>query len=130
MQPRVNEKEELVKEMFCKGIVIGCVLALLGCTSRIGTFTMLSDSNLDFEHCIYEVDKSHRVHGSDQSFIFTIIPFGLPDVETAVATATRTIPDCAGLANASVKSNWFWLGLGYYKLEVIGYPIVKTGGMQ
>ena len=119
-----------IKGKCCKGVAFGCVLALLGCSSRIGTFTMLTGSNLDFERCVYKVDKSHRVSGSDQAFIFTIIPFGLPDVETAAAKATKEIPECAGLANVAVKSNWFWLGIGYYQIEVVGSPIIKTGAGQ
>lgn len=110
----------------CSGMLI-CALTLIGCSTRIAGFTMLSDRNLDLEHVNYKIDKTHRVSGTDTAFVFVIIPFGLPDATTAVKEATSPIPKCVGLANAGVKCNYFWLALGYVQMEAVGYPIIIEG---
>lgn len=109
------------------GLLVVCTCIWAGCSARIANFTMLSAQNLDFEHTEYVVDKTRRVTGKDTVFILGIIPFGLPDAETAAMEAGRGVPGYVGLSNVGVKHNWFWLGLGYAQIEAIGYPIINKG---
>ena len=116
------------RKNFCNFIaLIACALTMSGCSRHIANLSRLSASNLDFEHIEYEIDKSHRVTGTDGAFVFVAIPFGLPDATTAVKNAERENSRLAGLANVSVNCKWFWLGLGYNQIEVVGYPILRKG---
>ena len=111
-------------------ISIAFVWAMSGCSQHIASFSRLSAHDLEFDDSKYEIDKSCRVKGKDTAFVFAIIPFGLPDATTAVKDAMRKNAACVGLANVSVRRNWFWLGLGYEQVETVGYPIRKKGGKQ
>ena len=109
----------------CMAIV--CVFALTGCFMRNADFTMRSSQNIDFRCGEYKVDKTRRVKGKDKVFIFAMIPFGLPDVDTATIDAGKGIAGYVGLSNVVLSERLFWLVLGYSQIEVRGYPIVKKG---
>ena len=95
-----------------------------GCM-RVGDFSMMCPKNIDFEHNEYEIDKTRRLKGSDWS-ILMILPYGLPDFETAVKNACEGVPNCVGLANVGVRQNS--LGLLFFEYEATGNPIIKKGG--
>lgn len=116
-----------------KRIVLGMTLAglLAGCAWRTqipqGT---VSTCKIDFDKS-YEIDRSHKIEGTDRAHSLWLLSLGSPDATEAIKT---TIEDAnennkrkvVGLADTEVKFRVLWLwyyGQRWYTVE--GYPIYE-----
>jgi hypothetical protein len=76
---------------------------LVGCSQRIGDFTMVTTKN-------YEKDKKYkmvgRMTGEDMPLVILIIPLGTPNMKTATDHAIEA-GNGVYLANAVVETAWW-----------------------
>lgn len=98
-------------------IVGAFVLGLLGCSQRIGDFTLISTKNVDIGK---KFKKVGRKTGEDSVGEFLFIPFGAPDMKAAVDNAIESA-DGDLLTNAVVDFKYFSVILfGSRTIEVTG----------
>jgi hypothetical protein len=62
-------------------------LLCIGCTQRLGDFTLISTKNVDLSDASIDVKKGRRVTGEDCRFIALFIPLGEPSIKEAVDDA-------------------------------------------
>ncbi len=62
-------------------------LLCVGCTQRLGDFTLISTKNVDLSDASIDVKTGRRVTGEDCRYIALFIPLGVPSVKEAVDDA-------------------------------------------
>jgi len=100
-------------------------LALAGCTSDLGKFTVYSPRALDLSKGEYTVDKSTTIKGVDEANIYLVFPSNVPQYDQAVRNAMATKPGCVGIADLTLRRETFWLLFGYCDFIAEGHPIVR-----
>jgi hypothetical protein len=99
------------------------LLLSVGCTTRIGDFTVISTKN-----CAVAVEKSgQRVEGEDSVHIILGIPTGTPNLKTAVDNAIQKGGgDC--MIDAVIEARW-WTAILYGQsgIAVTG-TVINTKG--
>lgn len=93
-------------------LAVALALALSGCVSRAGDLTFVTTKNIDLTKVSLDPKKGQRFKGEDCRFVLLgIIPFGLPNIETAIDRALE-----AGKGNVmvdevtSIKETYFIVG--------------------
>lgn len=76
----------------CKGsarlpAVAFAALLCVGCTGRLGDFTLISTKNVDLSDASIDVKAGRRVTGEDCRYIALFIPLGAPSIKEAVDDA-------------------------------------------
>ena len=81
------------------------VLAVAGCTARLGSFTLLSTKNIDFSRMAEYTRYNERVTGKDsRTVILLIIPTKFEiTIQEAVDRAIEKIPGGVALADVVVR---------------------------
>ena len=108
-------------------VLLVCLIALSGCTHRIGDFTVASTKNIDLKNTKHVVDDRERLSGKDTAHIVLGIPTGYPNIEEAMDNAIERRFAAVGLSNVTVKRS-FWVIPGIYgqdSFEVEGSPIYE-----
>jgi len=108
-----------------KKLLILGALALAGCTTELGKFTVYSPKPLDLTGGLYEVDRTAKVKGVDEASLYLVFPSNIPQYDQAVQKAMAKRPRCVGLADMTLQRKAFWLLFGYCDFEAEGYPIIK-----
>lgn len=62
-------------------------LLCVGCTQRLGDFTLISTKNVDLSDASIDVKTGRRVTGEDCRYIALFIPLGAPSIKEAVDDA-------------------------------------------
>ena len=106
-------------------IILGAALALAGCTTQLGKFSVYSPDSVDVTRGEYRVDKSQKVSGVDPASIYVVYPTNTPSYDQAVRNAMANRKGCVGLADVTLTRKTFWLLFGYCDFHAEGYPIVK-----
>lgn len=105
-------------------VTLICLFSLLGCTTRLVDFTIISTKNIDLSQAAnFERGKS-RVEGEDAVMIIIFIPTGFPSIKEGVDRAIEKVPGGVALVDGVVtaKSWWFILGMSSYVVE--GTPLI------
>jgi hypothetical protein len=100
--------------------VICCAAIAVGCSQRIGDFTLISTKNVEIGG---KYKKAERMRGEDKAFYF-LFPFGTPNLKNAV---DKCIEAGGGelLTNAVINSSAPFL-VGSFGFEVVGDVWVKA----
>ena len=112
-----------------KTLGLGFVVAalfLVGCTTRLGDFTVVSSKNMDVgkRHLV----KGDRVTGIDKKHIIIFIPTGIPNMKEAVDEAIEKTDGAVGLSDVTIKQGFWYIPYIYGQQwwEVEGNPIVEA----
>ena len=95
-------------------------LFFVGCTQRLGDFTVLSTRNVDLNANYVKVENN--VIGQDKKSIIIIIPTGTPNIEAAIDQALKSVDGGAVMTDVSLTYKWFYIPYiyGEYIYEVEG----------
>jgi len=112
------------KTLLLVSVVLIAVIALQGCTQRIGDFTLMSTKNVDIGGKYKKLDT--RFEGVDSKPMILTIPLGTPDLKQAVDNCIE-----AGhgelISNAVVEyAYWTAIVYGEVKYRVHGDVWVKA----
>jgi hypothetical protein len=87
---------------------------LTGCVTRMGTFSMLATSKVDWARSAEFKHVERKVEGKDIAEIYVIVPTKMHvSVEAAVAEALAQVPGAVALENGDLYSKYFWIPLIY-----------------
>jgi len=97
---------------------------VMGCTTRLTDFTVLSTKNVDLSKMSSFTRGLSRVQGEDLIFWIIFIPTGNPNFKEAVDRAIQTVPGAVALVDgvAFQKSWWFIFGQTGFMVE--GTPLI------
>lgn len=107
------------------GIVV-LLLSLVGCTTRLVDFTMISTKNFDLSQAQNFERARTRVQGKDEAMIIIIIPTGYPSIKEAVDRAIESVPGAVALVDGVLYQQAFWLIIGTSSYIVEGTPLIDT----
>ena len=80
---------------------------LVGCTTHMGNFTVISTRHIDWSRAHQFVRGSH-VEGRDIMHIIVLIPTGTVTIPAAVENALRQVPGAVALVDVSIRqSSWY-----------------------
>lgn len=83
-------------------------LVLTGCSTRLGTFTVISTKNIDWSRVGEFTHASKETEGSDKLHMILFIPTALEiTIEDAVDEAIEKIPGAVALVDAVVRYRSF-----------------------
>lgn len=100
-------------------------LSVMGCSYRIGDFTMVSTKNMDLSRGADFKRSVTRVKGEDSVPIILGFPIGLPDMKTAIDHAIESTTGAVSLTDAVVKQTTFsFIIFGKISYEVEGTPLI------
>ena len=107
-------------------IILSIVLLVIGCTQRLGDFTVMSTRNVDLNANYVKVENN--VIGQDKKSIIIIIPTGIPNIEAAIDQALKSVDGGALMTDVSLTYKWYWIPYiyGEYIYEVEGDVWKKT----
>ena len=101
------------------------VLILIGCTTRVIDFTLISTKNVDLSKAQNFTRGDKRVEGRDTAYIIIIIPTGVPHMKEAVDRAIEQVPGAVALVDGVIKTENFWFILfGQNSIIVEGLPLI------
>ena len=101
-------------------------LVLSSCTGHMAEVSMISTREINVHDVNLDKLPAKTVVGEDKAFVFLFIPFGLPDVETAVNNALEKGQGDL-IINGTVYSTCWWFVVGQVGVKVTG-DVVNTGG--
>lgn len=109
-------------------IAICVSISFIGCTHRIGDFTVASTKNMDIKRSVHTVDSSVRKVGRDTKHIIFFIPTGVPNMKEAMDEAIEQTPGAIALSDVTVKQGFWWIPYiyGQQYFEVEGNPIFES----
>tara|TARA_B100000315_G_scaffold235813_1_gene251039 strand:- start:231 stop:665 length:435 start_codon:yes stop_codon:yes gene_type:complete len=95
-------------------------LFFVGCTQRLGDFTVMSTRNVDLNANYVKVENN--VRGQDKKQIIIFIPTGTPNIESAIDQALKSVDGGAVMTDVSLTYKWFYIPYiyGEYIYEVEG----------
>ena len=95
-------------------------LFFVGCTQRLGDFTVMSTRNVDLNANYVKVENN--VRGQDKKSIIIFIPTGTPNIESAIDQALKSVDGGAVMTDVSLTYKWFYIPYiyGEYIYEVEG----------
>jgi len=68
--------------------LLAMAISLSACSVRVADLTLVSTKNIDLTNAKLDANKGSRHKGEDCKFaLFGLIPFGLPNIETAIDKA-------------------------------------------
>lgn len=81
-----------------------------GCVSRLGSFTVVSTKNIEWNRASEYVRSTNRTKGEDIAHIIIIIPTkGNVKIEDAVDNAIEKVPGAVALVDAVIRSRTFYI---------------------
>ena len=106
--------------------VLLATLGVAACSSKVGQYSVLSNSNVDITHS-KNFSRGDKVNGGDTTLIFLIFPLGNPDVNTALTRAIEQDKCVVGLTDVTVTYNKIWLFYaGLNNIRVEGRQLIDT----
>jgi hypothetical protein len=115
----------MLRHIFC---LIAASAGLIGCTTRVGDFTLASTKNIDFHTLASCRKETTRSKGVDEKLIIFLIPLGTPNLKSAVDRAIESIPDCTALIDVAIYAKGFWFVVGQAGYLIEGTPLVTGRG--
>lgn len=107
-----------------------CVLLwLCGCTGHTAEVSLISTQEITVQHVNLDKLPVKHVVGEDKAFVFLFIPFGLPDVETAVNDALKK-GEGNLIINGTIYSTFWWFFVGQVGVKVTGDVVNTNGSVQ
>lgn len=105
---------------------------LVGCTTRLGDFTIASTKNIDIENGNFEIQDNVRVQGIHEESIIILFPTGQISLDEAIDNAIEKTPNAIGLSDVTIKHNFWYIPYIYGKssYEVEGNPVLKVNKTQ
>ena len=97
-----------------------------GCMTRVADMTAISTRNVSLDKLDLDALPQRKVVGEASTFIFLIIPFGIPHLEDAVDDALNK-GNGDLMLDASIHMGGWWFLVGQSTLQVRG-SVVKTLG--
>ena len=106
--------------------IILVALFFVGCTQRMGDFTVLSTRNVDLNANYVKVETN--VTGQDKKLLIITIPTGTPNIEAAIDNALKKIDGGAVMTDVSLTYRWFYIPYIYGEMiyEVEGDVWIKS----
>ncbi|MGO9243888.1 MAG: hypothetical protein ACLPT4_16280 [Verrucomicrobiia bacterium] len=108
-----------------------CMSLIVGCTTRLTDFTVLSTKNVDLSKMASYTRGISRVHGEDLITIIIFIPTGVPNAKEAIDRAIQSVPGAIALVDGVVYQKAWWFLIGQSGFMVEGTPLIDpslTGG--
>lgn len=106
--------------------VLLATLGVAACSSKVGQYSVLSNSNVDITHS-KNFSRGDKVNGGDTTLIFFIFSLGVPSVETALSRAIEQDKCVVGLTNVTVTYGNIWLfSVGLNHISVDGRQLIDT----
>lgn len=108
-----------------KAAVLLFAVFLSACSAHITDISVISNKNVSLNNV--DIDKLPHVKnviGKDSKFVFLFIPFGTPQIKTALNDALLKA-DGDLMVDASVYSKSWWFLFGVNTIEING-TVVKT----
>ena len=97
-------------KMFLLLFVLALGSVFVGCTSRLGSFTIVSTKNIDFSRMAEYSRSTQRVSGEDVLHIIIIFPTKMNvTIEDAVDRAIQEIPGGIALVDAVIRHTFFYI---------------------
>lgn len=106
-------------------IVSLMIMAISACTAHLTDMSVISNKNVNLNKV--DVDKMPHVKhvtGRDSNFVFLFIPFGYPQIKTALNDALQK-GDGDLMVDASLYAKSWWFLIGQDTIEIQG-TVVKT----
>ena len=101
-------------------------IALSGCVTRLGDFTLISTKNVDLSKGASFQRGPSRVKGEDIISIIIFIPTGVPNMKTAIDKAIESVPGAIALLDAVLSQKVWYIpyiyGQSGYVVE--GTPLI------
>ncbi len=100
------------KKLFSRLLMLCFLISLAACSVRVADLTLVSTKNIDLTDVKLDANKGSRYKGEDCKFmLFSLIPLGLPNIETAIDKALE-----AGHGNIMVDQvteiSAYWVVVG------------------
>ena len=107
-------------------LILASLVGLVGCSTRVGDFTVASTKNIDWSRASEFIRHRERVDGKDERHIVVIIPTGNPSVKEAVDDALHKTPGSVALVDVVIKHDWFYIPyiFGRFRYTVEGHPLI------
>ena len=87
--------------------VILMVFFFVGCTQRVGDFTVISTRNVDLNANYVRVERS--VKGEDKKPIIIVFNMGFPNLKEAIDDALSKVDDGVIITDVSLTYRWFYI---------------------
>lgn len=111
-------------------LLIGALMFLSACSTRIAGMTMISDQNINTKGVkVSELPKVKNIVGKSKKFIFLFIPFGQPTIKEALDDALKR-GNGDLMLDASLYSTGWWFLVGEMGLELRGTVVNTQGGKK
>ena len=114
-----------------KSLSLSCVVAfmivgLVGCTTRLVDFTVISTKNVDLSRAASFQRGKARVEGIDKVHIIIFIPIGGPNMKEAIDRALEKVPGAIALVDGVVYSYAWYIPYiyGQSMFVVEGLPLI------
>lgn len=105
--------------------ILALVLLVCSCSTHMTDLSVVSNKNVNLNNInLDNVSKTKNVVGKDSKFTFLFIPFGTPQIKTAINDAMKKA-DGDLMIDTSVYYNSWWFLVGQRTIEVNG-TVVKT----
>jgi hypothetical protein len=102
------------------GFVGLAIVLFSSCVTRLGTFTVMSTRNIEWNRAGEYVRNSQRVTGDDTAHIIIIIPTRMNvTIEEAVDNALNQIPGAVALVDVALRYTSFYIPYIYGRMAYI-----------
>lgn len=101
------------------------ILFALGCTHRIGDFTIISTKNVNMNapHYFY---NNKQVTGEDKKLLILGASVGTPDLKEAIDNALEQTNGAVALTNVKLRYKyWHLILFGFHGYEAVGNPVFE-----
>lgn len=114
------------KKCFSRFLMLLGVISLSACSVRVADLTLVSTKNIDLTNAKLDANKGSRYKGEDCKFmLLSLIPFGLPNLETAIDRALE-----AGHGNVMVDQvtelSIYWVVVGSMRCVTAEGTVLNT----
>lgn len=108
-----------------KIIIATMIMLISACSSHLTDISVISNKNVSLNRV--DIDKLPQVKnviGQDSRFVFLFIPFGQPEIKTALNDALKK-GDGDMMIDSSIYAKSWWFIIGQDTIEIQG-TVVKT----
>jgi hypothetical protein len=114
------------KKGFLRLTAVALLAMLSACSVRVADLTLVSTKNIDLTDVKLDANKGSRYKGEDCKFmLLSVIPFGLPNIETAIDRALE-----AGHGNIMIDQvteiSSYWIVVGSVKCITAEGTVLNT----
>lgn len=112
--------------MYKKALLALTMSLMVGCTTRLVDFTVISSKNVDLSRGAEFKRHNSRVTGEDLARVIIFIPTGTPNAKEALDRAIESVPGAVALLDGVLTYEWFYIPYIYGESKYIieGTPLI------